>query len=387
MARHLFWTERVALSTLVVFLLSIQPVFSQQPRTATITYTCRATNLESVMEFLADNSGYHFIYSRDLVDITRPVSLNVNNKSIGDVLTLIEKQTNVVFKVLDRHIIVKPLPKSDVPEKSGVITQPVVAKASIDQPMKGPTINPLLTSVARNFSVSPVTSNKSVLESRLNRRITELQATLGPNVPRDIPQMYVNRINFNNKNRGWFASVGTAVSDHSTAAEIQGGLRYLFGVVQPRYSVERGLYGAYGVGNSFTLMRNFSFNTIYMISGTRESGTIYPFNPLGKTGPEFQVTNTMRHHQVKLAIQYAVSPNFSVRLGPVLNYKTFITEIVPIRGDYYGYYEGTFIYRQPNTPDIIYRNGQFDTQSISRFETWVGWEGAVSYRINFSRRQ
>jgi hypothetical protein len=386
MARHSFWMEQVALSALVVFLLSIHPVQSQQPRTTTITYACRATNLESVMEFLSRTSGYHFIYSRDLIDITRPVSLNVSNKPIETVLALIEKQVKVVFKVQERHIIVKPIPKTGASEET-VVALPAVVKTNADLPAKSPIASPLLSSLSRTVPTRPIVSNRSTLESRLDRRIRELHATLGPNVPRNIPPMYVNRINFNNRNRGWFASLGAVVSDHATAVEVQGGLRYLYGVVQPRWSPERGLYGAYGVGNSFTLMRNFSFNTIYMFSGSKQSATVYPFNPLGKTGPEFQVTQTTVHHQVKLAVQYAVSPTVSVRLGPVLNYKIFATEVVPLRGNYYGYYEGTFIYRQPDTPDIVYQNGQFDTQSVRRNESWLGWEGAVSYRINFSNRR
>lgn len=386
MARPSFWTERVALSALIVFLFSIQPAASQQLRNAAITYSCRATNLESVIEFLANSSGYNFIYSRDMVDITRPVSLNVSNKRIEEVLNLIEKQVNVVFKVQDRHIIVKAIPKVEPTERSEVTARPVVVKTNTRTGLSS-IESPLLSSVSRTITMRPVTSSKSVLESSLDRRINELQSRLGPNVPRNIPPMYINRINFNNKHNGWFASVGTVIGDHSTNLEIQGGIRYLYGVVQPRWNAERGFYAAYGVGNSFTLMRNFSFNTIYMFAGRRQSGTVYPFSPLDKQGPAFQVTQTERHHQVKFAVQYAVTSNVTVRLGPVLNYKSYTTEVVPIGGNYYGYYEGTFIYRQPNTPDIVYQNGQFETQSIRRMETWLGWEGGVSYRINFSNRR
>lgn len=377
MARSLFWTERVALSALVVFLFSIHPAQSQSSRTASITYSCRSTNLESVIEFLSRTSGYHFIYSRDMVDITRPVSLDVSNKPIEDVLTLIEKQVNVSFKVQDRHIIVKATPKTE-PARP-LVTQSTPTLSSIEAP--------LLSSLSRNITL-PTFSNKNILESRIDRRIYELQAALGPNVPRNIPPMYINRINLNDRNNGWFASIGTVVNDYSAGIELQGGVRYLYGVVQPRWSFDRGFHGAYGVGNSFSLMRNFSFNTIYMFSGQKQSETIYPFSPLAKLGPDFQVTETTRQHQVKFAVQYTLSRSVSVRLGPVLNYQATTTEMVSVTTTN-GYYEGSFTYRQAGTqtPDLVYQNGQFVTQSVRYMESWIGWEGAVTYRINFSNRR
>lgn len=393
MARHLFWTERVALSALIVFLFSIEPVLSQTADPAntakpSITYTCRATRLESVIEFLSRTTGYHFIYSRNMVDITRPVSLNVVNRSIDDVLVIIAKQVDVNFKVQDRHIIIKSIPKTEAPVKPGVVAQPVAR--TITRTPLSVAGSPRLTSVVRTIPSTPASSNRIILESKLDRRIRELQARLGPNVPRDIPAMYINRINFNDRNHGWFASVGMAMNDLSNGFEIQGGVRYLYGVVQPRWSIDRGFYGFYGVGNSFTLQGNFSFNTIYMYSGNKQTETIFPFSPIAKLGPEFQLTQTMRQHQVKFAVQYAFSPKVTARLGPVLNYRTTVTELMPAATPAAGYYyESTIIFRQPGTgiPDIIYENGRFLPQTIRNLETWIGWEGAVSYRLNFSHRR
>lgn len=385
MARSLFWKEKVAISALVVFLFCIQPAISQPAHPPSITYSCRNAPLESVIEFLSRSSRYHFIYSRDMIDVTRQVSLTVSNKALEDVLKLIGKQAGVSFKVQDRHIIVKANPKA---APLVVATQPVTPRTFVSPPAFKAADGPLISSASKNIPLTPSISTKSILENRLQRRIDELQEMLGPNVPRDIPRMYVNRINFNTRHIGWFASVGTVVNDYSSGLELQGGVRPLYGIVHPRWSARQGFYGIYGIGNSFTLMRNFSFSTIYMYSGNKQSNTFYPYSlPGAQASPEFQLTRTTRHHQVKFALQYAMSRNVTFRLGPVLNYKTTVTELLPVAVN--PIYEGTFTYRLPGTQasQVIYQGGQFTSNTFRRTQSWLGWEGAVSYRINFSNRR
>src|SRR3954462_1803880 len=107
MARTIHWKEAtVALNILFCFAL-LSASAQTQSSISNINYSCRAEKLESVIEHLSKTSGYDFIYSRDLVDISKAISLNVKNQSINEVLALIEKQVNVSFKLKDRHIIVK----------------------------------------------------------------------------------------------------------------------------------------------------------------------------------------------------------------------------------------------------------------------------------------
>jgi hypothetical protein len=324
-----------------------------------------------------------------MVDVTIPVTLGVSNRSIEEVLVLIEKQANVVFKIQDRHIIVKSSPRPAPSPKPAVTTQqPAVTKTSLKLPTLRSSDSPLLSSVSKKIPVRASISNKSILENKLERRINELQELLGPSVPRDIPPIYVNRINFNNRGKGWFASIGTFVNDYSTGVEIQAGMPYLYGIVQPRWSAERGLYGVYGIGNSFKLMRNLSFNTMYTFSGFRKSQSVYPYSsPLVQAGPELQLTQALRQHSVKFAIQYALTSNVTFRFGPVLNYSTTLTDLYPVASN--PIYEGTIVYYTPGSqaPTVIYQNGRFNSQTSRSLNSWIGWEGSVSYRINFSGRR
>ena len=391
MARSIRWKVKVALNVLlsatIFILILINVTANAQSNVRGINYSCRAARLETVMNFLSKNSGYDFIYSRDLIDISRPVSLTVKDKSINEVLSLIEQQVNVSFKLQDRHIIVKSNPKPFIANSKIRIERQISTAPSF----KGAD-SLLITSVTRSIPLRPHVSHASLLKDHLDRRISELQALLGPGVPRNISPFYISQINFNNRHRSWFASAGTFVGDNSSGLELQAGLPYLYAVFHPRWTRDHGFTGAYGVGNSLNLTGNFSFNTIYMYSGRTTTESMFPFSPpTVQTGPEVRRTEILRLHQVKMAVQYAFSKTISVRAGPVLNYQS-TTRRTTIFADN-AYPETNFVYRQSGgyygTSTVVYQNGQMISSStITRnFATWLGWEAALTYRINFFQRR
>jgi len=390
MARSLSWKATVALSTLAcifIFCISAQAQFTRSK----ITYSCRSARLETVIDFLSKQSGYDFIYSRNLVDISKPVSLSVKDQSITQILSIIEKQVNVSFKLQDHHIIVKGNPKP-----APVVVQESKHK-SVDEitssPAFIPTASPLITSLRKTIPVRSTESQASQLQNSLQRRIDEIQKLLGPNVPRTISPYYVNQINLNNRHKGWFAAVGTSVGDNSAGVELQAGLPFAYAVFRPRYSSGRGFYGAYGVGTSFRLTGNFSLNTIYMFSGITTTTRTFPYSgPYAQSGPEYRHTVNERHHQVKLVLQYALSKNLGMRVGPVLNYKTTRQQTVMIPAA--SFYEGSYTSIQYGTRTsddltLVYQNGQLVAASkITRhLESWVGFDASVFYRINFFPRR
>lgn len=374
MARSLRWKATVALNILLCFLLI--DAFAQSNSIKTITYTCRAQRLESVIEYLSKNSGYDFIYSRDLVDVSRPVSLTVKDKSINEVLTLIEKQVNVSFRIKDHHVILKSV--SNIP-KAPAATKPIPVVPTFES-----TDSLLITSISKNIPVAPVESHAKMLQVHLDKKISEVQKLLGSRVPRNIPNIYLSQINFNNRYRSWFASVGTHFGDNHTGLELQAGLNYLYAVVQPRWTPGEGFCPAYGAGNSFNLVGNFSFNTIYLYSIKNRTEVSYPFaNPILGTGPAVTRINSVRQHQIKMLVQYSFSNNFSVRIGPVLNYRTELNDVgitntnaTPEVNTSYGF----------ASPAV--RTVHVNRASKSRFfESWIGWDAAVQYRINFHNRK
>jgi len=379
MARSLYWKATVVLNILLCYALT---GFGQSTSLKNnITYTCRAEQLGSVIQALSKQSGYEFIYSRDLVDISKTVSLTVKNKSIDEVLALIETQLDVSFKVSDRHIIVKNNPKSKAAE---------LHVATVEVPALELSDSLLITSISRSLPVVAFESHAALLQDHLDKKISEVQKLLGARTPRNIPAHYISRINLNNGHRGWFAAVGASFGDGGAGVELQTGMPYLYAVFQPHVTSGNGFYGSYGVGNSFDLRGNFSFNTIYMYSSCTTAETEYPFRGrMLPTGPGIRTTQTVRTHQVKLMIQYAINKRFIVRAGPVLNYQNTLTDVVitpttisPEESSGYGSITPTNI-------KVVNRNGQLvPTQNSTRsLDSWIGWDASILYRINFSERK
>lgn len=390
MAKSLFCKEKVALS----FLLCITLCYSSaqaQSKTSRITYSCRSERLEVVIDNLSKRSGFDFIYSRNLVDVSKQVSLSAQDLTITQVLSLLEKQLDVSFKLQDRHIIVKANPKP-----APVIVQQTKRESAENMsapPSYRSTDPQLITSLRRNIAIRQPQSQAALLQNSLQKRIDELQALLGPNVPRTISRYDISQINFNNRHRGWFAAIGTSVGDGSAGVELQAGLPFAYAVFRPRYSAEHGLFGAYGVGTGINLSGNYSMNAIYMFSGVTSTTSAFPYSgPYSQQGPELRHTENQRHHQVKLVLQYNFANNFSLRVGPVLNYRNTReqTVIIPTSNYYEGSYASIqYASRTPENFTLIYKNGQLVAASrIERhLESWVGWDATVTYRINFFRRR
>ncbi|MEQ6120871.1 TonB-dependent receptor [Reichenbachiella sp. MALMAid0571] len=63
-------------------------------------------NIEKVFEQISSETKFDFIYNNDLLEKQKNISLNVENKSLGNVLRLISRKSGLQFKRVDQDIIV-----------------------------------------------------------------------------------------------------------------------------------------------------------------------------------------------------------------------------------------------------------------------------------------
>lgn len=362
MAKSLSWKAKLTALTSLLYLAILSS--HAQTSSSDITYTCRATRLETVMTILSRQTGYDFVYSSSVVDLSKPVSLTVKNTSINEVLALIERQVDVSFRLHDRHIVIQSKPRT----ARAVLPQRSERKITAIQPVFKADDAPLLTSANKTIPEKVFESQATQLEDHLNKRIIELQQLLRANLPHNIPGRYLNAINFNNQYNGWYASIGTYVGDGASGLEFQGGLKYLYGVFTPRWSATHGFYGAWGIGNSLQLKGRFSINTMYMFSGYKDSQLIHHYRMGVPDGPDTRNTMTTRHHQVKLGLRYSFNENLSLRAGPVFNYRTIVSQVSSSPMHYMPY--GGIESRPP----------------VRLTEKWIGWDISLQYRINFYKK-
>lgn len=71
-----------------------------------LSVNLKQSNIEKVFEKISSETEFDFIYNNNLLEKQKNISLNANNKSLGNVLRVISKKTKLQFKRVDQNIIV-----------------------------------------------------------------------------------------------------------------------------------------------------------------------------------------------------------------------------------------------------------------------------------------
>lgn len=98
---------------LITYLLSAfltVPVFGQNAR---LSLNMKNVKVESVLQRIESQTNYRFSYNRNLVDISRKISVVVNNENINEVLHKIFAGTNVQYSISGDQIVLKVISKSE----------------------------------------------------------------------------------------------------------------------------------------------------------------------------------------------------------------------------------------------------------------------------------
>jgi hypothetical protein len=108
---------------LICFLFISAIGFSQE----TISLKIENIPLKEVFKTIQKESGYRFFYSDDLVDIDKQINLTVKNKTIENIISELENQTNLTFSIKeDKLIVVVPIAEI---QQAGTITGKVTSEA------------------------------------------------------------------------------------------------------------------------------------------------------------------------------------------------------------------------------------------------------------------
>jgi TonB-linked SusC/RagA family outer membrane protein len=107
--------------TSLLLLLGIVQVFAtaSYSQSAKLTMDMRNVSVVDVLRAIEDQSEFYFVYDKDAVDVERKVNVDAKNASINEILSDVFRNTEVNFKVINRHIILSTL-QSTQPAKSKV---------------------------------------------------------------------------------------------------------------------------------------------------------------------------------------------------------------------------------------------------------------------------
>ncbi|GHT31580.1 SusC/RagA family TonB-linked outer membrane protein [Bacteroidia bacterium] len=111
----------VFLSLLCIFQLYAENTYSQKSE---IRLTFKKTILEQVLYKIETQTGYTFIYTDKTIDTNRQVDLNIVANDIDEVLNALFSGTNVLYRVVDKQIVLSctPRPISNEANQSKRIT-------------------------------------------------------------------------------------------------------------------------------------------------------------------------------------------------------------------------------------------------------------------------
>ncbi len=374
MVKRLFCRVRVVLSiTLVAGLASSFSLFAQSASLSTkeISLSCRAMRLETVLEKISQRADVYFIYSPSVLDLDKTVSISVQHQSLDKVLNQLAKELNFSFRSEGKYVIIKK--NEQIAQKPEIkIFSPPIASANISS---GSRISQqkhveYLSSIAPFPGLSPV-------------EIKTPQLT--PLKPTEIisPKGIMHK--------QWFVSGGMIANGYTNGgAEIRGGLKPLYAVINFGFLNQDRYRMGYGLGTAASMSDKLSVNLIYnfgQILGPSDIAMIRENNHF-VSGKSYSVN--MKHNQMKFMLQYDIHPRFHVNAGASfnllktnyqlqnvfhsINIVSSSTETRPGYG-----VSGSNIYA---VEGVISPLGS----PINTFQTtraWVSWEVGLFYRVNF----
>jgi len=391
MGGTLLWRARDVTRVCMVLVLWMTGISLQAQSIGARKVNCAfsATRLDEVIHHLSLEAGVSFIYSSNKTDLNKVVTLSVENRSLEETLAIIGTQLGIEFKLLGRYVMIK---------------QPNEAKSSTSSLGKVPLghskkFTPASDVIAYYPAANAAHQNRLIVPSFIERELPSFEPAVTSPQVNTIPLGEARMISANNMHAGWFMSIGPVLNDYSSGFEIQAGIRKAYFVFTPTWIGSTRYHGAYGIGTSFDLGHNLSLNPVYSLGSSQHSTTTKWRNSQGVN--ELRQKEDMIHHQIKLTIQYAVTPMFVVKLGPTINqsYTTYDT------------YQSTTLFYPSGFADLYERrpimtpgmNGGYGGVTVVTQvdgynkptllseqrvrNAWLGWEASIAFKLNFLQKK
>ena len=148
-----------------------------------VTLSAKEVKLEKVFKEIKKQTGYGFLYTFELLDKAKPVTLSVKDAELEDVLALVFDQQPLTFNILEKTVVVKA--KLQAAEISNTTATPPIdikgritnesgeAVAGVSVVVKG-TNNGTTTNTNGEFSLANVDSKAILLISSTNIETLEI---------------------------------------------------------------------------------------------------------------------------------------------------------------------------------------------------------------------
>ena len=103
------------LTSLLILILTLQLSASVWSQTTTMSVKLKNSTLQELFIQIEKNSNYRFFYNNDEVDVNQKISVNVEEKTVGKILTAALEGLPYSFKEMENKLIL--IERTVVPSK------------------------------------------------------------------------------------------------------------------------------------------------------------------------------------------------------------------------------------------------------------------------------
>lgn len=126
---------------LVVLVFAFKPAW---PQSKTMSVNLRDATLQDLFIAIERQTGYRFFYNNDEVDVTRKITINATNKSVGDILMEVFKEQPYHFRELVTGLIIIEVKPEIPPRKPDTLPEPILVSGLVTDksgaPLPGATV-------------------------------------------------------------------------------------------------------------------------------------------------------------------------------------------------------------------------------------------------------
>jgi TonB-linked SusC/RagA family outer membrane protein len=167
--------------TVFLLLVSVAGVIANKSysQTKTLNLNLRDATVKEVLKSIEEQSGFHFLYSENLINVERKVNGTIENKKIEQILNLIFEGTNVDYSIRDRFIVLTTpeendiLAQQDKPISGRVIDSSGTSLPGVSVVIKGMTKG-TITDASGNYSLADVPANAELVFSFVGMKTQEI---------------------------------------------------------------------------------------------------------------------------------------------------------------------------------------------------------------------
>lgn len=187
-----FWNKSLRLMklTFLFFLVGLMQLSaSVYSQSAKLSLEMRKAKVAEVLDAIESQSEFRFAYSPGFVDLNREVTIDIHNKTIDESLELIFADTEVVYGIFDRHILLYPESMNPgaepvISHSTGAQQRTISGKVSdvAGEPLPGVTIlikgttHGTVTNAEGNYSLTNIPDGATLVFSFVGMRTQEIEA-------------------------------------------------------------------------------------------------------------------------------------------------------------------------------------------------------------------